>query len=75
MHEIGLSDSDLSADVDEGIPEKPSTPKMPSSSACASNDLVFQFGQHKGQTFHEGTKRSPSYFLNGRSINSHPASS
>ena len=43
--------------------KRPSTPKMPSSSACSSNDSVFQFAQYKGQTFREVTKQSPSYFM------------
>ena len=62
MHDVALSDSDSSADFDEGVPERPSTPKMPSACACPSNDPVFQLGKYKGHRFHRATKQSPSYF-------------
>ena len=43
VHDMGLSDSDLSADFGEGVP---------SSCVCASNDSAFQFG-HKIPSTHE----------------------
>ena len=58
MHDKGVRDPDLSEDFVEVVPERALTQKMPSSSACASNDSVLQPGQYKRQTFHDVTRQS-----------------
>ena len=47
IHDTVLSDADVSADFGEGVPERPSTPKVASLSAYASHDSVFLFRQCK----------------------------
>ena len=75
MHDVALSDSDSSADIDEGVAERPSTLKMPSACACTSNDPVFQLGKYKVTGISESHEAEPIILLMGDQAENHTASS